>query len=86
MVRAGQATDGTARRLRALQHALLARGVECAISTGRQLVRPVFVAGDASSGNRIDFLARLRNAALWPMLQLADATPARRFDKVVVTL
>ena len=80
-------TDGTASQLRRLEADLTYLGALHSISTGRDLVQPVwkppkwYRPQPREGANRIAYLAGLRNAALWPMLELARTKP--RFDKVV---
>ena len=62
-------TDATRPTLRAFGRHLTSRGVPHRLSLGRDLVLPVFREG--GEGHRIDYLARLRNAALGPLLALA---------------
>jgi alpha-1,3-mannosyltransferase len=60
--------DGTAHRLSNFQRRLQGQGIAHSIKYGNPPGLLHFVPGNPASGNRIEFLATLRNAALGPVL------------------
>jgi len=76
-------TDGTAEQLESWKDSLRTRSVQHAISTRVALANPVFHDGDPSTGNRITFLAKLRNAALEPLYDMMHNSGQAGFEKVV---